>query len=173
MLTLEILRKVYKEAPVERLKLFLPHLEEALALCDAGTPARCAMFLAQIGHESAQLRYVRELASGAAYEGRLDLGNSEPGDGVRYKGRGLIQITGRDNYRQCGEYLGLPLLEKPEMLEEPRLAALSAAWFWKTQKLNSYCDSNSFAGLTRNINGGLNGIFDRITLWQRAEVALA
>ena len=126
------------------------------------------MFLAQIGHESGQLRYTEELASGAAYEGRKALGNTEAGDGVKYKGRGLIQITGRSNYALCGLALDLPLLEKPELLKSIPYSVLSAGWFWSNNNLNSYCDKGDFYGLTKRINGGLNGIEDRVLLYKRA-----
>lgn len=119
------------------------------------------MFLAQIGHESGELRYVRELASGSNYEGRKDLGNTQPGDGVRYKGRGLIQITGRRNYALCGLGLDLPLLENPELLEVPENAAMSAGWFWHNNNLNALADLNLFDKITRRINGGNNGEADR------------
>lgn len=127
------------------------------------------MFLAQIGHESGQLRYTEELASGKAYEGRLDLGNKLPGDGVKYKGRGLIQITGKSNYAQAMLDLNLPLLEKPELLAQPDYACLSAGWYWNKNNLNSYCDSNDFVKLTRKINGGTNGLADRQMLYERAK----
>ncbi len=126
------------------------------------------MFLAQIGHESGQLRYVKELASGEAYEGRVDLGNTAPGDGVKYKGRGLIQITGKKNYALAGLGLDLPLLEKPELLEEDLNASRSAGWFWKNNNLNSFVDKNDFRGLTKAINGGYNGWEDRLKLYIRA-----
>ncbi len=88
------------------------------------------MFIAQIAHESGELTYVQEIASGKAYEGRKDLGNTQPGDGIRYKGRGLIQLTGRANYEKYGQLMGLDLINNPELLEEPEFAALSAAYFW-------------------------------------------
>ena len=126
------------------------------------------MFLAQIGHESGQLRYRKELASGEAYEGRKDLGNTKPGDGVRYKGRGLIQITGRNNYGLASLALGLPLLEKPELLEEDLNACRSAGWFWYKSNLNALADMGKFETITRRINGGMNGYSDRYKLYQRA-----
>jgi putative chitinase len=110
---------------------------------------------------------VKELASGTAYEGRKDLGNTSLGDGVRYKGRGLLQITGKHNYTLCGLALDLPLLEKPELLEQPENAALSAGWFWYNKNLNSFCDD--FRKVTRKINGGLNGLADRLKLFERAK----
>ena len=137
MITKEQLQSIYREAPASRIDLFIEPLNQTLEKYQIDTPQRCRMFLAQIGHESGQLRYVREIASGAAYEGRKDLGNTQPGDGVRYKGRGLIQITGRNNYERCSLGLDLPLLEKPELLEQPQNAALSAGWYWNSNNLNS------------------------------------
>lgn len=129
---------------------------------------RLAAFLAQVGHESGQLRYVREIASGEAYEGRRDLGNVEPGDGKRFRGRGLIQITGRANYERCGDALGLPLVDSPELLEEPEAACRSAGWFWQSRKLNEQADRGAFKEITRRINGGFNGFPDRVSLYNRA-----
>jgi putative chitinase len=138
---------------------------------------RAAAFLAQIGHESGQLRYVREIwgptASQRGYEGREDLGNTVPGDGRKYSGRGLIQITGRANYGRCGEALGLDLISHPELLELPQHAAMSAAWFWKQKGLNDLADRDQFNTITRRINGGLNGLADRLALWEKARKVLA
>lgn len=138
---------------------------------------RAAAFLAQIGHESGQLRYVREIwgptASQRGYEGREDLGNTVPGDGRKYCGRGLIQITGRANYARCGEALGLDLISHPELLELPQHAAMSAAWFWKQKGLNDLADRDQFNTITRRINGGLNGLADRLALWEKARKVLA
>lgn len=167
-LTLEQLKKIYVHAPEARLLKWLPFLNETLEEFEINTPQRIRMFLAQIGHESAELHYVRELASGEAYEGRADLGNTEPGDGVRYKGRGILQVTGRKNYTSCGQALGLPLVENPALLEEPRNAARSAGWFWKTNNLNALCDLGLFKKLTKKINGGLNGYPHRYQLYQLA-----
>jgi putative chitinase len=131
-----------------------------------------AHFLAQVGHESGQLRYVLELASGKAYEGRQDLGNTLPLDGVRYKGRGLMQITGRHNYALCGLGLDLPLLENPELLEEPAYAAMSAAWFWHNKNLNALADLDDLLKITKIINGGTNGLADREMLLNRSKEIL-
>lgn len=168
MTNLAQLRKIYREAPLNRLALYHPLLEKTFEEFEINTPQRCWMFLAQIGHESGQLRYVEELASGRAYEGREDLGNVVSGDGVRYKGRGLIQITGRHNYAACGAGLSLPLLEKPELLLEPENACRSAGWYWNSRNLNSLADMGFFKTITRRINGGLNGYADRLKLYQRA-----
>lgn len=167
-LTIEQLKRVYAEAPVERLELFLPHLNRTFETYKIDTPQRIRMCLAQLGHESGQLRYVEELASGEAYEGRRDLGNTHPGDGKKYKGRGLIQLTGRKNYALAGLALDLPLLDKPELLLLPEHACSSAGWYWKNNNLNALCDAGFFKELTRRINGGQNGYADRYKLYQRA-----
>lgn len=133
---------------------------------------RAAAFLAQVGHESGSGQYVCELwgptDAQRRYEARSDLGNVVPGDGYKFRGRGLIQITGRANYRECGEALGLPLEDQPELLEEPDNAAMSAAWYWETRGCNELADEGDFRALTRRINGGLNGYEDRVARMQRA-----
>lgn len=152
--------------------VFAKPLTEAMERFGIDTPKRQAAFLAQVAHESGQLRYVRELASGQAYEGRADLGNVESGDGVRFKGRGLIQVTGRKNYVRCGFALELDLIACPELLETPENAALSAAWFWHENNLNRYADSGDFLTLTKRINGGTNGLADREHFWKLAKEVL-
>ena len=133
---------------------------------------RVAAFIAQIGHESGQFRYVREIwgptAQQAGYEGRADLGNTVKGDGSKYRGRGLIQVTGRANYAACGEALGLDLIARPELLELPQHATMSAAWYWSTRGLNTLADQGQFVKITRRINGGLNGQDDRQALYDKA-----
>jgi len=156
-----------------RIAVFFVPLVDAMAEFEINTHARQASFLSQVGHESGQLRYVRELASGDAYEGRKDLGNTELGDGRRYKGRGLIQVTGRANYAKCGEALGLNLIEHPELLEGPVNACRSAAWFWKSHGLNELADAGDQVKVTRRINGGINGLSDRLALFKVAEQVLA
>lgn len=140
------------------------------------TPARQAAFLAQVGHESGGLAYVREIwgptPAQVRYEGRLDLGNTQPGDGFKFMGRGLIQVTGRDNYDKAGRALGLPLTTDPDLLAEPRNAARSAGWFWFSHGCNALADSGQFQLLTRRINGGLNGLPDRETRWAWAKEVL-
>lgn len=166
--TREQLRFVYPDCPSPRLDIFLPLINQCLEDYDISTAQRIRMYLAQVGHESAQLRYTEEIASGIAYEGRKDLGNTEAGDGVRYKGRGLIQLTGRSNYALCGLSLDVDLLSNPQELATPLLAVLSSGWFWKNHNLNSLCDLGLFEDLTRRINGGLNGYPNRYQLYQRA-----
>lgn len=167
-LTKEQLRFIYPNCPQPRIDIYLPLIQKCLNTYQIDTLSRIHMFLAQIGHESAELRYTEELASGFAYEGRKDLGNTAPGDGVRYKGRGLIQLTGRDNYSLCGLALDLPLLDQPELLAQADKATMSAGWFWSNHVLNSYCDKDDFIGLTKRINGALNGIENRKALYERA-----
>lgn len=151
---------------------FFTPIVNAMEEFEINTPARQASFLAQIGHESGQLRYVRELASGTAYEGREDLGNTHLGDGARFKGRGLIQITGRANYAACGEALGLDLVANPELLEEPVSACRSAGWFWKLHGLNELADAGDQVRITKRINGGTNGLADRLALFDKAKEVL-
>lgn len=138
---------------------------------------RAAAFIAQVGHESGQLRYVREIwgptAQQAGYEGRPDLGNTMKGDGSKFRGRGLIQVTGRANYAACGEALGLDLINQPTLLEQPQYAAMSAAWFWSTRGLNTLADQKGFVKITRRINRGLTGQADRQALYDKALKVLA
>ena len=159
-----------------RAEVFAPILSDVMLFRQINTPARAAAFLAQVGHESGQLRYLREIwgptPAQTRYEGRADLGNTQPGDGKRFMGRGLIQITGRANYAACGTALGVDLVGQPELLERPEYAAGSAAWFWLKNNLNRFADRGDFVGLTRAINGGTNGIGDRRALWERAKSAL-
>jgi len=151
-------------------------LSAAMALWAIDSPQRQAMFLAQIGCESERLEYVREIwgptPAQTGYEGRADLGNTQPGDGKRYMGRGLIQITGRANYAAAGAALNLPLIEQPELLEQTSHAASSAAWFWNSHGLNDLADAGAFETITRRINGGLNGYQERQALLRLAIRAL-
>ncbi|MED5615109.1 glycoside hydrolase family 19 protein [Janthinobacterium sp. P210005] len=151
---------------------FLAPLNAAMVEFGITTPARQASFLSQVGHESGQLRYVRELASGEAYEGRADLGNTQRGDGVRFRGRGLLQVTGRANYAACGKALDLDLLAQPELLEQVVNACRSAGWFWQTRGLNALADAGDQERVTRRINGGVNGLAERLALYREARKVL-
>jgi putative chitinase len=161
----------------KRAGVFVPVLNTAMQRYQIVGTKRVAAFIAQIGHESGQLVYVREIwcptAAQARYERREDIGNTVTGDGFKYRGRGLIQITGRANYAACGEALGLDLINRPELLEQPQYACLSAAWFWATRGLNTLADADKFETITRRINGGLNGQADRLKLWAKALEVLA
>lgn len=122
---------------------------------------RLAHFLAQLVHESGSFRYMEELASGAAYEGRAVLGNTQPGDGVRYKGRGPIQITGRANYRAFGRKIGVDIERHPEIAAVPSIGLHLALEYWRNRDLNRWADADDIETITRKINGGLNGLADR------------
>lgn len=165
-----------------RAGVFISALNAGIALYQITTPKRIAAFLAQIGHESGELRYVRELGSDQ-YLSKYDtgtlairLGNTPQadGDGQKYRGRGLIQITGRRNYLACSQALfgDDRLLRQPELLEQPQWASESAAWFWQNNGLNELADKDQFTTITRRINGGLNGLEDRLQLWARAKAVL-
>lgn len=141
---------------------YLPPMEAAMREFDITSEKRSRMWLAQCGHESGSLVYFEEIASGAAYEGRKDLGNTQPGDGKKYKGRGPIQITGRYNYTDAEAGMGIPLVDKPEMAADPFGAAFRiSAWWWKKYGLNELADKEDVVGATKRINGGTNGLSDR------------
>ena len=128
---------------------------------DIDTDRRRNMMLAQLAHESDGFRTTREYASGRAYEGRADLGNTQQGDGTRFRGRGLIQLTGRANYTRYGELMGKDLISNPLLVEEMPLALEVSLMYWKDRKLNRFADEDNFKEVTRRINGGYNGLKDR------------
>jgi putative chitinase len=158
-----------------RATTWLAPLSDAMHEFGITTPIRRAAFLAQIGHESGGLKWTRELwgptAAQSRYEGREDLGNTQSGDGSKFRGRGFIQITGRNNYTEAGKALHLDLVNHPEILEEPDMCALSAAWWWSAHGCNELADKGDMVGLTKRINGGLNGLADRLALWEYAKKA--
>src|SRR4051812_9960828 len=145
-----------------------PLAERAMLERQIGTQSRASMFLAQVLHESGGLHYFEEIASGAAYEGRKDLGNTQPGDGRRYKGRGPIQLTGRANYRAAGMALGIDLEGSPTRAGDVDVGFRVAAWFWKSRGLNPLADVGDFREVTRRINGGFNGLAQREAYHRRA-----
>lgn len=140
---------------------------------EINTDLRVAHFLAQIIHESAGLQTTQEFASGAAYEGRVDLGNTVPGDGKRYKGRGVLQLTGRANYRRYGQILGLDLEGQPHLAAEPLISLRIACVYWRDRNINPLCDADNLVGVTRKVNGGTNGLADRGRYLAKAKAALA
>jgi putative chitinase len=138
-------------------------------------PLRQAHFLSQVAHESRELRYSEEIASGSAYEGRADLGNTHPGDGVRFKGRGLIQLTGRANYTKYGKdrKRNFTTGDNPKLIAtDPGLAVDVAVWFWMKHGLNALADTDDVIAVTQAINGGLNGLSDRKAKLLRAKCFL-
>lgn len=178
--------------------VFVPVLNEAMARYQIVTRVRVAAFIAQVGHESAQLNQLTEnldysaealqrcwpnrfngaLAAAVAhrpesianiaYASRMGNRAAESGDGWRYRGRGLIQVTGKASYRECGSALGLNLLEHPEWLEQPANAAMSAGWFWSSNRLNTQADLGDIKTITLCVNGGLNGYDERLALYGKA-----
>ena len=176
-------------APTTCAEKFLLPINETCEKYEINTPVRQLCFLAQVGHESGGLFFTEELATGDAYEGRKSLGNTQPGDGKRFKGRGLIQITGRANYKSIGDSLGVDFTKSPTLLggknvklcteEQLKYAALSAGWFWNSRKLNAIADLidirkpidegenlENFKAITRKINGGFNGLADRLNRYK-------
>ncbi len=122
---------------------------------------RFAHFIAQLTHESGNFRYMQEIASGTAYEGRKDLGNVMAGDGVKFKGRGPIQLTGRANYQKYGRALGIDFESHPELVAIPSIGLLVACKFWTNNGLNELADRDDLLTITRRINGGTNGLVER------------
>jgi len=174
-LTAETLLGIMIHADPRRVEAFVHPLVERMTARGIDTAVRRAHFLAQVGHESGELRYTEEIASGDAYEGRRDLGNTEAGDGRRFKGRGLIQLTGRANYRAFGEAIGVDLIsgDNPQRVAtDPGLAVEVACWFWQARGLNALADADDGHAVTRRINGGLNGLADRLRQLDRARFFL-
>jgi predicted chitinase len=165
-------------------KAYKDSINEALNKYGIVKPAQITAFLSQIGHESGGLKWSTELATGKAYEGRKDLGNTSRGDGVKYKGRGLIQVTGKANYQKMSEAFGEDFVKNPELISTPKYAVLTAAHFWINRKkkykgrslnlneiaedldhkepANAGVNYPAFEIITRGINGGVNGLKDRI-----------
>jgi putative chitinase len=188
-ITSEILKKICPHIRKDAELMYPQRLNDALPKWEINTLPRVRMFIAQVAHESGSFRYTREIASGQAYEGRNDLGNIFPGDGVKFKGRGVIQVTGRSNYQSCSLALfgDNRLLLNPDILATPQYAIESACWYWKTRLLNDLCDKpedwekvilkdngltkryTKIQWITRKINGGLNGINEREEFYERAK----
>lgn len=165
---------------LEIANIYLPYLNEYMQVYGINTSERQAMFIAQVAHECGELRYTREIwgptTAQRGYEGRKDLGNIHPGDGRRFMGRGLIQVTGRANYAKCSLSLtGTPntFLDTPDLLSTPMYAVQSACWFWAEKGLNDLADAGKFLVVTRKINGGTNGLVERQQYWETAKRVLA
>ena len=148
---------------------YIGWLNEYCQKYEINTPLRLAAFLAQIGHESGRFRYTEEIAKGDAYEGRKDLGNVCKGDGKKFKGRGLIQVTGRYNYEAISKDLGIDFVGSPTLLSSPEYAVWSACWYWDKRKLNALADEGRFRDITKAINGGYNGLEDREKLYVKCK----
>lgn len=162
---------------------YVDAINELLPLYGLTTLLRVAHWLGQVLVESDRMRAVREYASGEAYEGRVSLGNTQKGDGVRFKGRGLIQLTGRTNYEAFAKKFGIDCVNHPEILEQPRWAVASALNYWNTRKLNGWADQDNVLAISQIINQGSvpkpgvkralpNGYHDRVALVKRCKEAL-
>ena len=179
MITEQTLRRMMPAAGA-RLDAHLPYIVPAMIKGDIKTPDRIAAFLAQLAHESGEYRYMAEIwgptEAQLGYEGRADLGNTQPGDGRKFAGHGPIQVTGRANHRACGQYLGLDLEADPLLLTRPEYGTASAVWFWTQGNgkidLNLLADRGWFKTITRIINGGLTGLSDRRFYWDRNRALL-
>lgn len=173
-LTPELLAQLWPDAPGHRVMNYAPALEGVMlryGITSAKHPEnarRACHFLAQLGHECDQLRGLSEYASGAAYEGNKNLGNTHPGDGVKYKGRGVVQLTGRWNYTAYGKYVNQDFARQPTLLSELPWSADSAGWFWSVlKKLNPLADENKFTSIVKLLNGpALHGHNERLALYE-------
>lgn len=143
--------------------------QDLLDAYEINTPLRLCHLMAQLAHESAHFQTTREYASGKAYEGRRDLGNTRPGDGPRYRGRGLIQITGRANAREYGDLLGQPFEDRPELMEQFPAALEVSLVYWQNRSINEPADEDNIRRVTKLINGGYNGLEDRERYLERAK----
>jgi putative chitinase len=172
VVTLAQLRALFPFA--SRLEQFVDPINEVMARYQITTPLRAAHFLGQVGHETGGLRWLEEIwgptPAQRGYEGRRDLGNTQPGDGYRFRGRGLFHLTGRANYERFARAVGQPqILDNPNLVATPYWAVQSAGWFWHIgnrtgRSLNALADRDDLRRITLVINGGLNGLEDR-RLW--------
>ena len=174
------LRQIMPTLPEAKRDAYLPFLVKAMVNCGISTPLRAAAFLAQIAHESAELRFMQELWGPTAQQKKYDppsdvaksLGNTQPGDGFRYRGRGPIQITGRANYKKYGDLLGVDLVGNPDLAAQPEYAFQTAGLFWRMRGLNELADAEDFTTITKRINGGLTGLAERERYYEVAKKAL-
>ena len=176
------LQKIMPALAAAKSPLYLPHLNAAMRASGIGTTVlRTAAFVAQLAHESGEFRWMEEIWGPTPAQLRyepphdlaLRLGNTQAGDGKRFKGRGPIQITGRFNYAKYGQLLGRDLVADPALAAAPELAFATAGLFWQTNGLNELADAQDFVKITRRINGGTNGLADRQMYYARAKTVLA
>lgn len=172
LLTLEQLTQISKKKNKKTLESVIGPLNDTMKKYSINTPLRICHFLAQVMHESGEFAWYREFASGSAYEGRADLGNTQTGDGVKFKGRGAIQITGRANYQKVSDAFGVDFITNPVLLEQINYGTQAAGWYWDRRHLNTYADQDNLKEVTRRVNGGTNGLTDRAYFLQQARVVL-
>jgi putative chitinase len=159
---------------------YLPFLQQAMEEFQINTPLRAAAFLAQLAHESAEFRFMEEIWGPTQAQRRYEpvttkatnLGNNQPGDGKRFKGRGPIQLTGRNNYRTYGDALGVDLIADPTRAATPEVGFRTAGLYWHRNGLNELADKQWFKTITKRINGGFNGLEDRTRYYVRAKAVL-
>ena len=181
MLTEAQLAQIMPMLPQAKLLLYLPPLNLAMQACEVNTMLRTAAFIAQLAHESGEFRWMEEIWGPTDAQRRYEppnalaakLGNTQAGDGKRFKGRGPIQITGRFNYAKYGGLLGIDLIADPPRAAAPEVAFATAGLFWKTNGLNELADAQQFITITRRINGGTNGLADRQQYYAKAQAVLA
>ncbi len=166
------LMEIFPALTINEAEKVHPPLRQAMTEGKINTPLRIAAFIAQTGHETAHFKTFVEYATGRQYENRKDLGNVIPGDGKRYKGRGAIMLTGRDNYRAAGQALGIDLEHCPERAANLDICFRVAVWFWNSRNLNKCADESDFDTITRRINGGYNGKASRDALYRKARQVL-
>ena len=175
VITPDTLRRISPTARPEIINHLAPALTGLFPTASVTSVLRAAHFLSQGGHESDGFRTLVEYGGAsyfARYDGRKDLGNIQPGDGARYRGRGLFQATGRANYRTLGAAIGVDLERYPERAAEPDISARTAIAYWQQRGLNSLADRDDVVGVTKRINGGRNGLADRQAKLIRAKAAL-
>lgn len=172
MITKEMLRQLAPRANDAIITHLAENLDAQLSIYGINTYLRICHFLAQAAHESAGFKVLEEYASGAAYEGRKDLGNVKPGDGKRYKGRGIFQLTGRANYRVMGQKLGVNLEGNPALASDPLISIKTACEYWNSRNLSAYADLDDVMTITKRINGGYNGLDDRKLYLQRVKTII-
>jgi putative chitinase len=180
MLSEDQLASIMPNLPSSKRADYLPHLQRAMDEFDINTPLRMAAFLAQVAHESAEFRFMEEIWGPTSAQRRYEpvtslsksLGNVEPGDGKRFKGRGPIQITGRSNYSRYGGLLSLDLIADPLQAATPQVGFRIAGLYWKKNGLNELADQQFFKTITKRINGGFNGLEDRTRYYVRAKRVL-
>jgi predicted chitinase len=164
--------------PINKAKDYLPYLNAAMHEGQINTPKRQAAFLAQLAHESTQFTQLLEQPSQTSgqnfekYEFKKNIGNTQLGDGPNFKGRGFIQLTGRDNYHRSGKALGLPLEEHPSLASEPKIAARTAVWYWNSRHLNSLADAGKIDEITKRINSASSHKDERRAYYKKALAVL-
>ena len=180
MITDDQLRQIMPTLAEERRTAYLPILLRALEEFNINTPLRVAAFLAQLAHESGEFKWMQEIWGPTKAQKNYEppaakareLGNTEPGDGHRFRGRGPIQITGRANYQKYGDLLGLDLVTDPGHAADPEVGFRTAGLYWQRNGCNELADAQKFVSITRRINGGTNGLADRQRYYERAKKAL-